>query len=185
MIQFAVIFLLAGLGYLISGGGTVTNSDGQTVPEFNQWDTMIQKYANIYGIDWTWVKAIMLNESNLGRAPSVVRGLNDPTNIEASKSSDGKSWGLMQLTLPTARQFESSVTEVGLNDPEISIRIACEYIAWLYKRNYGNFSQQEFVIRAYNGGPGFASTAAGQRDTPVYYQRFLAHLDEVQSDLQA
>jgi len=153
------------------------------VSEFNQWDSLIKRYAVEYNIPWEWVKAIMINESNLGKASSVKRGLENPLDIEGSKSSDGKSWGLMQLTLPTARMFESAVTEAGLNDPETSVRIACKYIAWLMARNYGGFAQQAFVVRAYNGGPGFANTVAGKRDTPAYYTRFKSNLAKVMADV--
>jgi soluble lytic murein transglycosylase-like protein len=145
-------------------------------------DSLIQKYTSEYGLDWTWVKAIMLNESDLGRAASVRRGLENPQDIDASKSFDGKSWGLMQLTLPTARQFESAVTEVGLNDPDTSVRIACKYLAWLSQRPYKGFSQQEFMVRAYNGGAGFSGTTQGKRDTPAYYAKFLVNLERINSD---
>lgn len=156
------------------------NSSG--VPAFNRWDSLIRKYSLAYGVPFEWVKAIMMNESSLGDAPSVARGIADPLDIEGSKSSDGKSWGLMQLTLPTARQFESAVSAAGLNDPEVSVRIGTKYLQWLMQRNPSPFTQEEFVIRAYNGGPGFAGTVAGRRDTPTYYARFKRNLAKVLAD---
>lgn len=153
-------------------------NEGMMIDPFFQWDDLIRKYSKIYGVPFEWMKAIMMNESNLGQAASVKRGLNNPKDIEASKSSDGKSWGLMQLTLPTAREIEPLVTEVGLNDPDISVRIAAKYLARLGKlKNW----DQENTIRSYNGGPGWKSTKLGPSMTEVYYRKFLSNLATVKT----
>lgn len=156
-------------------------SAAKMIDPFYNWDSLIKKYSSIYNVPFEWIKAIMMNESNLGQAPSVKRGLLNPSDIEGSKSSDGKSWGLMQLTLPTARMFEPLVTEAGLNDPEISIRIGAKYLAYLMAKNPAPFTKMEFIVRAYNGGPGFNSTVKGRNDTPIYYQRFLKNLSIIEN----
>lgn len=181
MILFGVAAIVA-LGVVANMSSTSgSGSDSKEINPFFAWDNLIRKYSSINGVPFEWMKAIMITESNLGRAKSVAYGLRNPTDINGSKSSDGKSWGLMQLTLPTARMFESAITEVGLNDPEVSVRIAGKYLGWLMKKNFSPFSQQEFVVRAYNGGPGFMGTVAGRRDTPAYYQKFLSNLIKVQN----
>lgn len=161
--------------FLFLGGAKM--GDAQVDPFF-RWDTLIEKYAKITGVPFSWIKAVMLNESNLGRDPRVKRGLENPQDIEGSKSSDGKSWGLMQLTLNTARQFESAVTAVGLNDPETSIRIGAKYLAYLGRIKAWDM---EKVIRSYNGGPGYLNTIAGVRDTPIYFAKFQSNLDTVRA----
>ncbi len=114
---------------------------------FTKWDALFSRYG---GDDWSVLKAICMNESSLGRAPSVALGLVDPSNAEASKSTDGKSWGLMQMTLPTARDYDPDVTPAKLNNPEYSIRLAAQFLRSLRRQ----FSELEFVVKSYNQGAG-------------------------------
>lgn len=173
------MILWALLGILGLGAFAMKNdkTPSANLDPYYRWDDLIKKYSSKYNVPWRWMKAIMMNESNLGRAPSVARGLKNPLDIEASKSSDGKSWGLMQLTLPTARQFESTVTESALNDPEISVRLGAKYLNYLIKLK--TIRNREAVIRSYNGGPGYLQTVAGVRDTPKYYSKFLENLNYI------
>lgn len=172
----AGIFTAGILGVAMQAEGS---SSSEIEDPFNKYDNLFKTYGNAYGIPWKWLKAICLIESNLGRAPSVARGLSDPSNVSGSTSSDGKSWGLMQLTLPTARQFESATTEVGLNNPETSIRLAAKYLQWVV-RNYYPLSNQEGVIRSYNGGPGWKKGSAKSLSmTSDYYAKFIKYLNEV------
>ena len=165
------------LGIFILGVLAMSNSNiSENVSRDDRFDVLFKRYGNEYGLPWKWLKAIAMNESSLGEAKSVRRGLEEPSDVKGSVSSDGKSWGLMQLTLPTARQFESMVTEVGLNNPEVSVRIAAKYLSWVI-RNYYPLTDQESIIRSYNGGVGFKKTVQGIRDTPEYYRRFLRNLE--------
>lgn len=170
-------WIFAAIGAIILAknamGDQMLDSGGNEIDPFFAWDMLISKYSKSTGVPFEWIKSIMMNESALCQAKSVRRGLENPQDVQGSKSSDGKSWGLMQLTLPTARSIESTVTEAGLNDPEISIRIASKYLAYLGRLKNWN---QEAVIRSYNGGPGYLNTVAGKRDTPIYYERFLKNL---------
>lgn len=140
---------------------------------FFEWDSLIRKYADQYKVPFEWVKAVMMTESSLGQAKSVKRGIENPQDIEGSKSSDGKSWGLMQTTIPTARMFEPGVTAVELNEPETSIRLGVKYLAWLISKKGMN---EELVIRSYNGGPGFLASERGRNMTALYYAKFVANL---------
>ena len=118
-------------------------------------DAIFKKYAAQYGLDWLMLKSICANESSLGTHPSVVIGLNYPYDIEASKSSDGKSWGIMQVTIPTAQDFDISATPMKLNDPEYSVKIAAQFIAWLsirYKTT--DPRRNEWIVKSYNQGVG-------------------------------
>lgn len=122
---------------------------------WTRFDDLFKKYGPPNGVDWKNLKAIALNESDLGRAKSVALGMLDPMNIEGSKSSDGLSWGLMQVTLKTARGLDSSATEEKLNNPEYSVRLASIYL----KQLQGMFNPletryREWVIKSYNQGPG-------------------------------
>lgn len=127
----------------------------ENMDSWTRFDSLFKKYGLKYSVPWTWLKAIALNESSLGRHPSVARGLLNPNDIEGSKSEDGKSWGLMQVTLKTAKSLDPTATEVKLNNPEYSIGLAAQYLAQLSK----SFSKvelryTEWVFKSYNQGPG-------------------------------
>lgn len=151
---------------------------GELNPAFTKYDDLFKRYGKQLGVPWRWIKAVAMVESNLGRAKSVARGLASPTDVEGSKSSDGKSWGIMQTTLTTAQELEGFViTESYLNNAENSIRLGTKYLAKMIAR-FG-INDRESVIRAYNGGPGFKNTAQGKTLTPLYYAKFVSKLDEV------
>lgn len=174
MITFLV---LAGL-YL------ATKKDGSTeiggTDYFYMFDGLLKKYAAAYGVDFKLMKAIMMNESGInpegGIAKSVLEGLLNPSNIEGSKSSDGKSWGLMQMTLQTARDYDSTATSEKLNNPEYSIKLSAQYIAWVtlrFKSSEPRYT--EWVVKSYNQGVGNslkekAGTSTGFAQS--YWERF-------------
>lgn len=123
-------------------GGTLSNS---TDPVFTRFDFLFSKYGNESGVDPKWLKAICMNESDLGENPLVKSG---------RVSSDGKSKGIMQLTEPTANDFEPCSLD-DLNDPDRSVRIAAKFVAWLQGRfETVDLRYTEWVIKSYNQGVG-------------------------------
>src|SRR5690606_15188488 len=96
----------------------------------------------------------------------------------ASASFDGKSWGLMQVTVPTANDFRPGTTFRELNNPQISMDLGAKILA----RNKRLFpSSVEFQSRAYNGGPGFQNTPRGQTDTPIYWAKVQKKLELIKA----
>lgn len=175
-----MIWILAALGIFLIVEPTVMEEIVENLyntDPFYRWDSLIEKYCKIYDVPFSWAKAIMMTESSLGQDPRVQAGLMDPENIEASKSGDGKSWGLNQLTLSTARMFAPTVEISDLNDPDTNQDIATQYMAYLIRLKGLN---GEAFARSYNGGPGYAGTLQGQRDTPAYYQKWLKNLKTIQ-----
>lgn len=150
----------------------------KSLDPFFYWDDLIKKYSDKFKVPFEWIKAIMIVESDLGRAPSVKKGLQNPNDIEGSKSFDGKSWGLMQLTIPTARMFQAGITAVDLNDPETSVRLGASYLAWLIQKKGMN---EELVIRSYNGGPGFLTSERGRNMTADYYAKWQKAITLIKS----
>lgn len=154
MISFAIV---AGVLYLVSNGASI-KADSSNI--FRVFDPLFQKWAKNYGLDWKMLKAICMNESGLGVVASgleksVARGLVNPKDVEGSKSSDGKSWGLMQVTIPTAKDYDSKATPEKLNDPEYSIKIAAQYVAWLtlqFPKSEPRYT--EWIVKSYNQGRG-------------------------------
>lgn len=158
-----------------------------TTDEFSRFDSLFKKYGEQYGVDPLILKAICLNESNLGREKSVAEGLKNPNNIEGSKSSDGLSWGLMQVTLTTARDFDLSATPQKLNNPDYSVMLA----ARLMKQNMAKFAivdnrWLEWVVKSYNQGAG--NTNKERRGeirgyAQAYWERFQRNLQRVKDSL--
>jgi hypothetical protein len=159
------------------------NSDPWTM-----FDADFQRESAKYsGQNWKWLKAIALNESELGQEQSVALGIKTPTNVSGSKSSDGKSWGLMQMTLTTAKGLDQAATEVKLNNPQYSIALAAKYLpviertlSPLVTRSSPRFL--EFLIKSYNQGPGnsrleFVGSIPGYANE--YWARFQRNLQKV------
>lgn len=173
--------LALGALYLMSKKDPVKKEE--TPPsEWTRFDYLFQRFGSMYGVDMDWLKAICLNESNLGRAPSVVRGLQNPYDVNGSKSSDGKSWGIMQVTLSTARTLDPLANEVKLNDPTYSVEIAARYLAWL-RTVSGLQDKMEYIIKSYNQGPGNTLKeiqGTGGHYADEYWSRFQRNLKEVQ-----
>lgn len=173
--------IIAGVLYLISRpGGAAVKAD--TANLFTAFDGLFAKYAKQYGLDWKMLKAIAMNEAGLGVVAggiekSVAIGLANPGDVEGSKSSDGKSWGLMQMTVPTARDYDPSATPQKLNDPEYSIRLAAQFVAWLTLQFPSSDPRYiEWVVKSYNQGRG--NTAKERRGeiagyAGVYWERYL------------
>lgn len=163
---------------------------GYVVRATKNWttfDPLFEKYAVRYSVPSTWLKAICMNESSLGLAESVRSGLSDPLNVEGSKSYDGKSWGLMQVTLTTARDMDISATPQKLNNAEYSIDLGARYVAQMMRRFDRNDPRYiEWVIKSYNQGPGNTdkerkgSIQKGYADE--YWARFQRNLKLVKGE---
>lgn len=138
---------------------------GFSKTQWVRYDHWFQAYAEIYSIEWKWLKAFALNESRLGLDSRVSSG---------GVSSDGLSYGLMQFTIPTATdQKGSPATIADLNNPELSIKWAAKYVSYLYDL----FDDLELAVQAYNCGQG--NVRKGVR-VPKYLERWKRNLDLVE-----
>lgn len=155
----------------------------KTAVTTHTYDQIFQNVAAQYGLDWQVMKAIAHIESQVGTYSSVLHGILNPNDVEASKSYDGKSWGIMQFTLPTARDFDASATAEKLNNPEYSIRLAGQFIAWLgLKIPAVDPRRTEWIIKSYNQGIGNTlkeRAGAGGGFANEYFNRFLAAYEKV------
>ncbi len=182
------ILILGALGIVaLNYKSEIVEKVEENLDSWTQYDHSFQVFGAVYGVEWTWLKAIALNESDLGKAKSVARGLEFPKDIEGSKSSDGKSWGLMQVTLRTARGLDPEATEEKLNDPEYSIELASKYISQLQKM-FNPLSERyvEAVIKSYNQGPGNTKKELDGETSgyaKIYWERFQRNLNRVKGSL--
>lgn len=147
---FGSILAILGINYKVIEEKVEAKMDSWTI-----YDALFLQYGKRWNVDPQWLKAIALNESNLGKAKSVQVGIQNPKDIENSKSSDGKSWGLMQVTLTTAKEMDSMATHEKLNNIEYSINLGARYVSKL--KTYfstADLRYIEWVIKSYNQGPG-------------------------------
>ena len=170
------LLTIAGISLFGSPISANSGGNGMILKNWRQFDDLFKAAAQKYALPdfkipafvldgvtygpyvlkgWQWLKVVCLKESTLGNHKKVARGLIAPTDVAGSTSEDGLSWGLMQVTLKTAREMDPSATEVKLNDPAYSIDLAARYVRTL--RGYFDVSDPRFaewVAKAYNQGPG-------------------------------
>jgi len=174
-----MIYLILILGGIAVLGGTAIASGaalegGKTFLFWTRYDSNFKAAAARWGIDWHYLKATAIVESTLGQNPSVITG---------TTSTDGKSWGLMQFTLPTANDMcpiqvgtkvYASISIADLNVPEVSIELAAKYISRLIKLFPGDLRK---AIISYNQGPG--NTQKGRDFTGDYWKKWYSALQLV------
>lgn len=177
------LYLAGALALLIFGGKKVVDHIEDTA--WHRFDGLFQKYGVVYGVSWKWLKAIAMNESSLGQARSVAHGLASPSDIEGSKSSDGLSWGLMQVTIKTALTMDPSATPEKLNNPEYSVKLGAQYIMKLKGMfTPGEPRYVEWVIKSYNQGPGNTKNEIkGQISNPAWHDRVEEYWARFQRNL--
>lgn len=176
----AIAFL--GLSFKEEIGEAVTSSIQPA--NWTRFDATFKKWGEVYQIPWTWLKAIAINESSLGSYPSVARGLASPKDIEGSKSQDGLSWGLMQVTIKTAKGLDPSATEEKLNNADYSIQLAAKYLKQLSTQfPKPDYRYVEWIIKSYNQGPGNTrkEIASGKGYANEYWERFQRNLKKVET----
>lgn len=166
--------LLSGKDAAASVVKSVISGKYPTGPDFTKYDALFQKYGSMFGVPWKWLKAVCMSESMLGTNPRVALGLREPLN-KASVSYDNLSWGLMQLRVETAKDFEKNTTYADLNNAETSIRLAAKFFAWIMKQfSTVDVDFQKKVIMSYNQGVG--GTKKGYTGALPYWEKFQKHM---------
>lgn len=161
--------------FFIFGGIGVKTVIDSSIP--TTYDLLFQKYGALYAVNWKLLKRICFIESSIGRHERVKRGLENPYDIEGSKSEDGKSWGIMQLRPSTAQDFDKSADPIKLNNPEYSVKIAAQFVAWIQNRFPSSDPRfEEWVVKSYNqGAGGTANERAGKTAGAAgpYWKKYL------------
>jgi len=142
-----------------AAGGTDLNWLARRHDRRTKYDTHIEHYAARYGVDATFVRAVIQVESDFN--PKCV-------------STKGAR-GLMQLMPGTARRF--GVKDV--HDPEQNIRGGVQYLAYLSKlfnndlsRVLAGYNAGENAVLRYGGIPPYDETSTYvTRALTVYYGR--------------
>jgi len=145
-----VLVVTALIGYYFFSSSVETASDvvKKIVPD--KYDELFKKYGAMYSVEWKMLKRFSWIESNTGLNSRVAKGILNPKDIEGSKSYDGLSWGLMQMTLTTAKDYDKTATAEKLNNPAYAIDLSARHIKMLKML----FSNERDVVMAYNQGQG-------------------------------
>jgi soluble lytic murein transglycosylase-like protein len=127
------------------------------------FDELIRKYAALNGIPESWIFGVIQTESS-GNPDSF--NPNDP------------SYGLMGLTMATARDMGYTGDSNGLFDPETNIRYGSKYLAWIVRRwSTGNPAE---VYSAFNSGrPKLYLSSAEVSSNVERFMRFAAEWEPI------
>lgn len=185
------LFAIGAVGFLALHGASLQASDSSPQdPDWIRFDSSFQRIANIWGLNWQWLKAIALNESNLGRNERVANG---------QTSYDGLSWGLMQVTLATAKRIDPNATPALLAQLSPNADYSINLAAQILLSNMSEFDSNdprflEWVIKRYNGSshavqnqidgvPNGLNSRGEDIDSLLnqYWARFQQNLASVQS----
>lgn len=153
MIWFALLAMVGGVIAFMNNAEAPIETNSQD--PLNRFDSLFQKYGDQFGVPWKILKRMAYIESTLGQNPRVAIGLKNPNDIKGSTSTDGLSWGLMQMTLATAYDYDKLATPTKLNDPDYSIKMASQHTKLLIKYfpiNSDNYERN--IVMAYNQGQG-------------------------------
>jgi soluble lytic murein transglycosylase-like protein len=147
MIAGLIFVGIAGLGFMAS---TKNNDVKLSEDKFSQYDSIFKTMGAKYNVDWKKLKRISWIESKVGTYRSVAIGIKNPNDIKGSISEDGLSWGIMQVTLKTARDYDKNVTAQKLNNVSYSIELAAKHFVMLQKL----FPNERDQVMSYNHGQG-------------------------------
>lgn len=118
---------------------------------FTKWDLAMRGICVKMEIPFYLMKTIGMIESSLGLHPRVAHGLLFPADIDGSKSEDGKSWGLLQMRVTTAKDYDKTATAEKLNNVDYALSLGglhLRHLDGIFKHS------EEFTVKAWNQGEG-------------------------------
>lgn len=127
----------------------------------------IAQSANVYNVPETWIRAVILTESS-----------GNPNAFRSTSPRD-TSYGLMQLTLPTALGLGFSGDPNNLFDPETNIDLGTKLLGQLRQRFGDDVSA---VYSAYNSGGG--SNYLSNSSVAAHVNNFLNNLSSVAAQVE-
>ena len=182
-----IVLVLIGAGvFLVSKNLDSGNDKMLSTQKYSQYDSIFKAAGAKYGVPWLRLKRIAWIESKVGTYRSVAIGIKNPNDVKGSVSDDGKSWGIMQMTLTTMGDYDKTPTPQELNNVSYSIDLAARHLKMLQgiftnerdiimSYNHGQGNQKNFVIKEKNGTLLKTQYLAG-RDYWAKYQQAIAEV---------
>lgn len=121
-----------------------------------KYEDVINQEADRAGIERAAAQALVDTEN----------GPRDPYDVQDRGLWGGGSYGLVMVTLPTAREYGYTGDAAGLRDPRANVRAGLAYLAAMFRR----FGSWDKAYAAYNAGPDLSPWPARN------VERFLANL---------
>ena len=156
LILIGIVLIIGGLIMLPK----VAKARGVTGDFGKDWESIAEKYANMFGVPVELVKAIIMVESS-GR-PWVSR-----------RENGYYSYGLMGITYPTARDMGFSGNPSKLFDPEVNVYYGVKYLRWLMDRPHID-GDIEKLAAAYNAGPDLRPWPSEYVEKVKYWMRRIS-----------
>lgn len=144
-----VLIIGAGI-FLATRAGSKSEEKIIQTEKYSQYDSIFKSKGLQYGVPWLRLKRIAWIESKVGTYPSVAKGIKNPSDVKGSVSQDGKSWGIMQMTLKTMGDYDKTPTPQELNNVDYSVDLAAQHLKMLQKL----FVNERDIIMSYNHGQG-------------------------------
>ena len=138
----------------------------------NQIYELINRISSTYSVDQILVRAVVNAESSFN--PSAIR--TEPNGMS--------SYGLMQVTLPTARSVVGSITIDQLMIPDINLSVGISYLSSLLDK-YGNIPD---AVASYNAGlprknvSGQYINSKGSTNVNNYVNRVLGYYNQYKTE---
>lgn len=141
----------------------------------------VEKYAKLIvanffpNVDWRMLVTMAYIESSF-----------NPKAYRYESHIKDASYGLMQVLLGTAKWIYTDLgkraygtpTASNLYTPEQAMYYGAAYVNWL--RTYKGVARSpEWIVRAYNGGPGWASTTNGKNMTLNHWTKYKKARDKL------
>ncbi len=123
-------------------------------PREHDYDAQILEHAQQRGVPVALIKAIVGKESQFH---STAKALTGPDGAR------GGSYGLMQMSLATARALGFKGETVDLLSPDVNLELGARYLADLMKEAAAGGYGIDSVISAYNGGNSAYRRGDGKR----------------------
>jgi len=133
----------------------------------------IYQYSNFIPLIFPnyYFEAVNLAAKKTGVSPALIYAIiRQESAFNRGAISSASAYGLMQLTVPTARGYDPDATREKLLDASYNIDLGSQNIAKLMKRFNGNILK---VAAAYNAGPG--AVARWEKENPNLLDRQIPY----------
>lgn len=139
--NYLAIMIYQGQGYY----GTALFTAIQNYQEFYKYENLFQLLYPRYYLD-----SVSQAATNTGLSPALIFAIiRQESGFNSGAISAASAYGLMQMTVPTSKEYDSNASIQKLLDPDYNVNLGSQELAYLMKLYNGNILK---VAAAYNAG---------------------------------